>query len=152
MLIAVKKNVINDSKIEIREKINEYNNSRDSGSVVEHLSAKSKSRNGSVTSLDNAMNNHSLKTLGGLHKAGSSLVRLLPKMHSRVPSTIKLSEQPSQLTLPKIKDASYYYGTNSMVNKTSPTVVDANRKFNSLGSKVSATDEVVQKFMKGLSD
>ena len=41
MLIAVKKNVGNDSKIGFREKINEYNNSRDSGSVVEHLSAKS---------------------------------------------------------------------------------------------------------------
>jgi hypothetical protein len=95
MLIAVKKNVDNDSKIGLREKINEYNNSRDSGSVVEHLSAKSKSRDGSVVSLENALNNRSLKTLGGLQKAGSSMVRLLPKMHSRIPSTLKLSEQPS---------------------------------------------------------
>ena len=95
MLIAVKKNVGNDSKIGLREKINEYNNSRDSGSVVEHLSAKSKCRDGSVASLENAINNRSLKTLGGLHKASSSMVRLLPKMHSRIPSTLKLSEQPS---------------------------------------------------------
>lgn len=91
MLIAVKKNFGADSKIGLREKIDEYN-SRDSGSVVEHQSLKSRSREGSVASLDKAMNNQSMKTLGGLHKNGSSMVRLLPKMHSRIPSTIKLSE------------------------------------------------------------
>jgi hypothetical protein len=95
MLIAVKKNVDHETKVGQREKINEYNNSRDSGSVVEHLSAKSKSRDGSVASLENAINNRSLKTLGGRHKNGSSMIKLLPKMHSRIPSTLKLSEQPS---------------------------------------------------------
>ena len=95
MLIAVKKNVDHETKVGQREKINEYNNSRDSGSVVEHLSGKSKSRDGSVASLENAINNHSLKTLGARHKNGSSMIKLLPKMHSKIPSTLKLSEQPS---------------------------------------------------------
>lgn len=91
MLIAVKKNFGVDSKMGLREKVDEYN-SRDSGSIVEHQSLKSRSREGSVASLEKAINNHSLKTLAGLNKGGSSMVRLLPKMHSRIPSTIKLSE------------------------------------------------------------
>jgi hypothetical protein len=43
-------------------------------------------------SLERGKHSSSLQNMIKLKQGGSSMIRLLPKMHTRVPSTIKLSE------------------------------------------------------------
>ena len=90
MLIAVKKNVgLSDVRLSGMQE--EYG-SKDSNSAVEQNSQGSNSRDGSIVSLERGKHSSSLQNMIKLKQGGGSMIRLLPKMHTRVPSTIKLSE------------------------------------------------------------